>query len=611
MHSREAQSIGGRPVRFTILILQAAVLGTLVFPFVSAAFRDNDQASILSGSWQIAHRQAAFLHATFYNFDKQWGTFLALSALYRLLPHADPVLTANAALVCVASLAWISLGIRMGRTRKPPLALVLPILLSPALILYMPFFGTGWFSLAFLLLAVFFIGNVKSKPSQSIGLLLVAVAAACRADVVLSIPALVLSQSSRTGFSGLLRRPSVWLAGAAAIIPIYIGKSLAGATIPDANPFSFDPKAYFGFLLFGLTPSILALLLVSALVWIFIAVRKRRFWFFYASLALTPLIPFIFYSLQLYTLRYLFLTIAATLFVVSSRRFAGLFRSFARRRRSAAQWISAALAAFTVAPWLIGFNVPAIAHPSLTVLNPTRFPTGDGRFPMAAYLGFQAQVLFRDHFAIDHNQQIWLASRSVNYESCADGAVPFLVTPMSNYIEFAIRLQNKKPRTLDFMAQSPCGLAYVDARSMIRGYRPNERDGPMFNEQITFVSSEGNGQLIARIDANGKATEEAQALRDLRAVLGERNSEIFLSPITFQIGLEPGLKYAVFSGQVCRIALNGNDLPMQLTTHGLVRGAWTSSLLEKNQTASIACADSFSGWARTVSPTYMGAGSRY
>ncbi|MDQ2712301.1 MAG: hypothetical protein M3Y24_08750, partial [Acidobacteriota bacterium] len=214
MHSRKAQSIDARRIRLAVLILQGTVLCLLVCPFVSAVFRDNDQAAILSGSWQIAHRQASFLHATFYNFDKQWGTFLALSALYRLLPRVDPVLAANAALVFVASLAWLSLGIRMGRTRNPPLALVLPILLSPVLILYMPFLGTGWFSLAFLLLAFFFLGNVKSKTSQFIGLLFVVVAAACRADVVLSIPALVLSQSSRTGFLSLLRRPFLWLAGA-------------------------------------------------------------------------------------------------------------------------------------------------------------------------------------------------------------------------------------------------------------------------------------------------------------------------------------------------------------------------------------------------------------
>ncbi|MDQ2712300.1 MAG: hypothetical protein M3Y24_08745, partial [Acidobacteriota bacterium] len=396
-----------------------------------------------------------------------------------------------------------------------------------------------------------------------------------------------------------------------AIIPVYIGKALAGATIPDANPLSFDPKAYFGFLLFGLTPSILALLLVSTLVWVWIAARKHRFWFFYASLAVAPLVPFVFYSFQLYTLRYLFLTIAAILFIVSSRRSVCLFRSFVRSRRRAGQWTAASLAALTLAPWLVGLNVPALDHPSLTVSNPTRFPTGDGRFPMAAYLGFQAQVLFRDHLAVDHNQQIWLASRTVAYESCADGTVPFLVTPMSNFIEFAIRLQNKKTRAIDYMAQSPCGLAYVDARSIIRGYRPTDRDGPIFKEQITFVSSAGNGQLIARIDARGKQTEEARALKDLRSILGERNTEIFLSRSSLHIGLEPGLKYAIFSGQPCQIALSGNDLPMQLTTHGLVRGAWTSSLLEKNQTASMACTGPFSGWARTVSPAYMGPGSRY
>ncbi len=142
-----------------VLLLQMIVLLMLVWPFVSATFRDNDQATILDSAWQLAHHQASFLHAIFYNFDKQWGVFLVLSWLYRCFPRTDPVLAANVLLTILASIAWISLGFRMGRTRNAPLALVLPILLSPVLILYIPYLGSAWFSLAFLLLAFFFLGG--------------------------------------------------------------------------------------------------------------------------------------------------------------------------------------------------------------------------------------------------------------------------------------------------------------------------------------------------------------------------------------------------------------------------------------------------------------------
>ena len=189
-----------------------------------------------------------------------------------------------------------------------------------------------------------------------------------------------------------------------------------------------------------------------------------------------------------------------------------LFESTLSGRR----WLTAVLVGVTIAPWLVGFNVPVLNRPRMTFTNPTRFPTGDGQFPMGAYLGFEWQILFRDHLQIDHNQKIWLAARSVDYQACGDGTVPFLITPMSNFIEFAIRLQNKSPRPIDYMAESPCGMAYVDVRSIIRGYRPVPRDGAMFQEDISFVSSTDNGQIIARIDSKGSQTDEARTLEQLR-----------------------------------------------------------------------------------------------
>ena len=235
----------------------------LVFPFVGAIFRDNDQATILGGAWQIAHHQASFLRATFYNFDKQWGVFLALSWLFRLFPRADPVLAANVLITVVASLAWLSLGLRTGRTLNAPVPLLMPVLLSPVLVLYIPYLGTGWFSLAFLLLSFFFLGNFTSRASQAIGLILLATAAACRGDVVLAVPALALSQMSRNRPGNLLRRPLLWLIAGAAIVPVLAGKLMAGAAIADTNPLSFDVRSYFGFLLFGLTPALILLLLLS------------------------------------------------------------------------------------------------------------------------------------------------------------------------------------------------------------------------------------------------------------------------------------------------------------------------------------------------------------
>ena len=432
-------------VSLPVLLLQALVLLMLVFPFVSATFRDNDQATILSAAWQLARHQAGFFHAAFYNFDKQWGTYLAVATLFRLFPRIDPVLAANVMLTVVASLAWLSLGIRTGRSRRAPVFLLLPVLLSPVLILYIPFLGSGWLSLAFLLLSFFFFGTVSSRISTCAGLIFLAAASACRVDVVLAFPALILSTMSRARVATLLRRPMTWLLILAVFAPVIAGKWMVGVHTVDLNPFSFDSRSYFGFLIFGLTPAVLVLLGFLLSAFLQLAFRKPRFGVFYLGLAVAPLIPLAFYSPQLYGLRYLFLPLASILFVASSRPAVAVYKATFWRSGVRFRWVPAGLCALTIIPWLLGMNVPSLTSSRLTVTNPMRFPTGDGVFPMGAYLAFQWQVLFRDHMKIDHNQKIWLAARSASYESCRNGAVPFLITPMSDFIELAIRLQNKTP----------------------------------------------------------------------------------------------------------------------------------------------------------------------
>ena len=91
---------------------------------------------------------------------------------------------------------------------------------------------------------------------------------------------------------------------------------------------------------------------------------------------------------------------------------------------------------------------------------------------------------------------------------------------MSNFVEFAIRLQNKRPRPIDYMAESPCGMAYLDVRSIIRGYRPTSRDEKFFEKRILFVSTVDNGELIAQVDASGRQTDEGRILKTLATLFG-------------------------------------------------------------------------------------------
>jgi len=577
-----------------VLWIQIGILIFLVWPFVSATFRDNDQATILDSSWQWAHRATPFLHATFYNFDKQWGVFLALGLLFRCFPHADPVLAANLLTAAIASVAWIGLGISLRRSTLP-LPLLLPVLLSPVLILYMPYLGTGWFSLAFLLLAFLLLRSGHSTGARWMALLLLAAAAACRGDVVLAVPALALSLMPRSRSFGFLRRPVLWFLLAAAIVPVLVGKWIAGTTIPDSNPLSFDIRPFVGFLLFGLTPALLVLIAVTMAAFLTVSFSRPRYRIFYWAVALSPFIPLAFYSAQLYTLRYLFLTVACALFTVTSPRASALYQ-----RPSTPLW-SVLLTTLTVAPWFIGLQLPVLRHPRLTVTNPTLFPTGDGKFPMGAYLGFAWRVFFRDHQQIDHNQGIWLAASSVDYRTCSDSTVPFLITPMSNFLEFAIRLQHKRPRPIDYLGESPCGLAYVDARSIVRGYRPVPRDGAFFDKEMRFVSSPENGQLIVQVDALAPQTSTSLLMADLSAALAKRDVEIVRTPRA-QIPLQPGLHYVLFAEPSCSALLNARLLPHST----MIRAQWLQADRFSIAEFQTSCSGSLSGWARTVLPPYLG-----
>ncbi len=577
--------------------LQIVVLLTLVYPFVSSTFRDNDQATILSSSWQLARGQAPFFHASFYNFDKQWGVFLALSWLFRLRPRADPILAANVLLTVLVTVSWICLGIR---TRRVPLPLLLPVLFAPVLILYMPFLGTGWFSLAFLLLAFCCLGQRSSAVGRTAGLGLVAIAAACRADVALAIPALGLSLVAREHVRNLWKRSQLWELAAAAVLPVLVGKWMAGAGAPDSNPYSFDLRAFAGFLFFGLSPAMLVLLAAVFLAFMKVARQKRRFRVFYVALAVSLLVPLGFYLPQLYTLRYFFLTIAVVLFVSTSRRGVCLYRATGRPWR----WMPAGLVAVTIAPWLVGWRLPVLRHPSLTLTNPTRFPSGDGQFPMGAYLGFAWQTRTRDRLEIDHNQKMWLAAESVQYEACADGRVPFLITPMSNYLELAIRLQGKEPRAIDYMAESACGMAYVDARSIMRGYRPDVRDGAFFEDEMTEASRVENGQMIVRVNMRGRRSALSRVLEELPRALDRRQGEIFAwggSSSQRSVPIAEGIRYAVFGEGPCTVQKEKVQRPVGLA---LIWAAWTGS--GREQTVRVNCGSGFAGWARSELPAYLG-----
>ena len=598
--------------RFTTLILLIGIC-LIMAALVASAMRDNDQAGLISGALQLARGEVSFTHAGFYNYDKQYGTYLLLAGLYWLVPAADPVLTGNLFQVLLLVAAFAAMALRWERTAYPPLILTLPVLLSPVVVLFGPFLGTGSVSLAFLLLAF-----AVSRPGMELGRglavgILIAIASACRGDVALAIPAFYLAGTAAAPILTLLRRPYPWLLALAAVAPVLVGKALDANTSADFLGVSFVPQVWVAFTCFGLGAAGTLLTLIYAAAFMALAVIGRRIGF-YAALAAATLLPMVFYSVQLSTPRYFLLSAAIVLFLASSRRVRALYRAgWGARWRLLVTGGVGLIAASAAGPWIVGLHAPTLSDIRPTLTSPTLIPTSDGRIPMGAYLGFAVE-LASDHFLVDHNQKIWLAARSTQYRTCDDGAVPLLGTGMVNYLELAVRMAGQFPRMLAGPNQSPCRFVYADARSLLRSYGgagPGD-DPDFFKRPITTASAMPElGQPVLRIDAAGPPTPTASVLEALRGAFGGREFEVYFSslgPAGGDFGMEPVHPYkavAFAADPSCRATSNGDitsgdeAAPLLVTKPGDGSGGLNRTLIH--------CpSQSLVGWARTLHPAYMG-----
>ena len=587
-----------------------AVLLLLVYPFTRSAFRDNDQGAFLRGGWELAHDKASFWHGLAYNYDKQWGTYLLLDVVYRCLPRLDPVFAGNLAQVVLISCAWLSLGVRTGRNRSAPFVLLLPVVASPALILYAPYLGTAWLSLAFLLIAFFLVGSRASKWSLAGALVSLAAAAACRADVLLATPALLLTQSSRSSLAGLIKRRTTWFFAAAAVLPIAFGKWIDANPAPNTNPLGFELKPYLALLLFGLTPACLLLMAWVEAVHLRMAFKKPRFLTYYGLTALALVAPIAFYSLQLYTIRYFFLTVACLLFSASSRRAAALYRAQRTLWRPGSIYGVTGLVLLTLAPWLVGIKMATLWRVQLTISQPTRLPTGDGHYPLGAYLAFEKQVLFDDHFQIDHNQKIWLTARSVAYKACSDGTVPLLWSPMVNYLAFAAALEGEEPRTLRTV-DDHCDAVYADLRSLSRSVDNDDAQAErIFGRDVRVVSNRFDlGQPILVITSNGKTSSEGRTFLALRSVFKGRETEMHLNDkagaaLTADLNSEVDTVDFSLNGE-CQAKVPPGWSRLPVLSPPLTLDIWKGPAVHFPTLTSLTCTGQVTGWAKSVVPTFM------
>jgi hypothetical protein len=445
-------------------LLVALALGALTLgPFM----RETDQAWLLDGGMAIAKGHPQIARAEF-NFDKQFVSYFLPSLLDRCLPRpfvADTlVLAAN---IFGFAFFWGALWLLLARSaHRLSFAVVLPVLLTPAFLLYSPFYASAFTSAAFVFLLATYLDRPRWNLFSRTGIFVLAfLAVGARADAMFLMPLLAMLHSPRRSFSSAFFSPNTWLLATGGLTAFFLGRAMFLDRSLDIAPGTLHLKQYLGYVAFGLGATLL--LLLAGLHAVFQARRlaPRRTWIIFLGLGLA--LPMAYYSLQMLSPRHCVVGATSVAVFACAPRGRALFQSYFRTRFSGGG-LKLIFVAAAVVPMLIGVNLTDLHHPKIAFLQPTLLPSAAGVAPAGGYLGFLISVKIQKGF-LDHNQAVWTAARDTKYQADASGTVPFLWTPMESYLKFSIRLQNEVPRrhNLDAVIAQTASV-YCESRSLMR-----------------------------------------------------------------------------------------------------------------------------------------------
>jgi hypothetical protein len=428
---------------------------------------ETDQAWLLDGSTAIINGQWQAARGAF-NFDKQFVSYLLPAALFSFFSRP---LNANA-LVLAGNIFnftffWGALFLLMARSsRRLPLALVLPVILAPALLVHSPFYASAFTSVAF----VFLLAGVLNRSAwrwwqHTVVFLMAFCAVGARADALFLLPLLAMLHSPRRTFVSVLRSPNTWLMALGGLLALLAGRMLALMVSSDFATWHFLFKLLIAYLAFGFGGAGILLLVALHAVWQLGSAVRCRLWLFFLALGLA--LPMLYYGRQLLSPRHCVTGVAAVLLFVCARRGRVIFQLYFRPKISGAM-IKAALVLAAVLPIFVGINLDNFTRPRLTFFQPTLFPTVAGVCPMGAYLGHAIHVRTSDGL-LDHNQAVWAAARQTIFQSNPiTGQVEIIRTPMESYLILSAHLQGLATHSLPLILEKlPAGF-YMDSRSLLR-----------------------------------------------------------------------------------------------------------------------------------------------
>lgn len=415
-----------------VAYLLVAVFAALSLSALGEWVRKNDQVAILSGAIDLSrgHLQA---WSHYYQYDKCYVLYWLLAGLFKLMPAVSPIVLGNAG-GCV--LFWGALVWFVRSQAKPSVVALLAFCAAPAVLFNAVYVNSSVCASAFLLLAVALLNRRSRVALAGAGLALFA-ATGSRIDIVLLLPFLVWNYMPASFFGvRMFRWKKMWVMVGSVLAALGWGWMQRATPTVMIDPI-LNVKVLAGYTVFGFGAMVLlyfcAVVMCAGAAWRCPRWGRRLF---YLGGAVALLLPVLFYAGQLHTPRYFFRVCEATLLFFCSRRGRVLFTALGWRKP-----MLALTSVGCITPLVLGLNVSELNHPKLTLRNATCVPSGDGYYPMGAYLDFMGRLRRAEHEPIDHNQLVWQAVQSAELDFSAE-PIPVLWSPMFGYFMLRASLEN-------------------------------------------------------------------------------------------------------------------------------------------------------------------------
>ena len=463
---------------------------------VGPVMRESDQASLLEGSLRLIAKDRAVAANDSYNYDKQYLSYWITAAWLKVRLAGDQrsmeiVREGNLLTITLFSLALLAAVWARKRWSGVQVAALYGALFTPVLSFSGMFLSPNMLSASFLLLLAVMLRNdsgTSERPTprgaQSrvrvclVGILAWA-ATATRQDALLLMPLLALFAAQEESVRATLRDQRVQAMIIGTVFAIILGLLLSEKFAVLPAPFFVLPT-FFAFVGGGLG----ALLL---LVIIFAIGLVSKGSFFRAFMALSVLLPLIFYGCVLYTPRHLFLPALAILLTLFSDRGRDCWNSLAQRRWGRLAVLITLLG--TALPWVFGVRMAGWKQAAVVTSAPTLYPSTDGFWPMGSYAEFLGRLANGAKDPVDHNQRVWGAWSKITPEDLPPGKGAVLSSGLVSYGAFHLALFGREK------ASSVRDADYVLFDERTLGKRQRGVNATEGSNRSTLLSLLGKGHL--------------------------------------------------------------------------------------------------------------------